>query len=235
MKGRLVETQALVVRLVDRGESDRVVTFLTEDAGLVAVSARGVRKGSKRFGGALEPMHRLVVTLEHPEREIATLAEARVDAMRLRLTAHLESSLVAGFWLRFARALAHPHGTDADLFRVTDGALSLLDEVPDRHADLGPLVPFAMLAAVGYALELERCVSCAKPCPDERPSAVDGRRGGLLCRACGYASIVLPAEARRAVRDAQEGVFSPLAESHREVASRLAQDVAMQHVGHSVR
>jgi DNA repair protein RecO (recombination protein O) len=235
VKGRLVETRALVVRLVDRGESDRVVTFLTEDTGLVAVSARGVRKGSKRFGGALEPMHRLVVTLEHPEREIATLAEARVDAMRLGLTAHLEASLAAGYWLRFARALAHPHGSDADLFRVTDGALALLDDAPDRHADLVPLVPFAMLAAVGYALELDRCVACGKPCPEERPSAVDGRRGGLLCRACGYASIVLPAAVRRSVRAAQEGSFTPLAEADRELAVRLAREVAVQHVGHSVR
>jgi DNA repair protein RecO (recombination protein O) len=235
VKGRLVETPALVVRLVDRGEADRVVTLLTEETGLVAVSARGVRKGSKRFGGALEPMHRLVVTLEHPEREIARLAEARVEAMRLQLTAHLEASLAAGYWLRFARALAHPHGTDADLFRVTDGALALLDDEPTRHADLAPLVPFAMLSSVGYALELERCVACGKPCPEERPSAVDGRRGGLLCRACGYAAIVLPAEVRRAVRDAQDGAFAPLAQEHRELAARLAQEVAMQHVGHSVR
>ena len=235
MKGRLVETPALVVRLVDRGEADRVVTFLTAGAGLVAVSARGVRKGSKRFGGALEPMHRLVVTLEHPEREIATLAEARVDAMRLRLTAHLEASLAAGFWLRFARALAHPHGDDDELFRVTDGALALLDEEPERHGDLTPLVPFAMLASVGYALELERCVGCGKPCPEGRPSAVDGRRGGLLCRACGYASVVLSADLRRAVAGAQEGRFQPLPPDQRELAVRLAQDVAMQHVGHSVR
>jgi DNA repair protein RecO (recombination protein O) len=235
VKGRLVETPALVVRLVDRGEADRVVTLLTAASGLVAVAARGVRRGSKRFGGALEPMHRLVVTLEHPEREIATLAEARVDAMRLRLTAHLEAALAAGFWLRFARALAHPHGDDTDLFRVTDGALTLLDDAPERHGDLAPLVPFALLAAVGYALELERCVACGKPCPEERPSAVDGRRGGLLCRACGYATVVLSAELRRAIAGAQEGRFTPLEPEQRDIAARLSQEVAMQHVGHSVR
>jgi DNA repair protein RecO (recombination protein O) len=234
VKGVLFATPALVVRLVDRGESDRVVTLLTERAGLVAVSARGVRKGSKRFG-SLEPMHRLAVVIEHPEREIARLEEARIDAMRLRVTAHLEASLAAGFWLRLARALAHPHGDDGDLFRITDRALALLDEDPERHADLSPLVPFAMLAAVGYALELECCVVCGKECPEDRAAAVDARRGGLLCRACGFASLVLPAAARRAIRRAQDGTMEPLGREDAELARRLAQDVVAQHIGHTVR
>jgi DNA repair protein RecO (recombination protein O) len=235
VRGRLAETPALVVRLVDRGESDRLVTLLTENSGLVSVSARGVRKGSKRYGGVLEPMHRLVVTVEHPEREIARLEEARVDAMRLRITEHLEASLAAGFWLRFARVLAHPHGDDRALFRVLDGALDLLDATPVAAGNLEHLVPFAMLAAVGYALELDACVSCGKPCPSERPSGVDGRRGGLLCRACGYASTVLTASQRATVREAQAGAFVETSTDDRVVFARLAQDVVVQHVGRTVR
>ena len=235
MKGRLVESAALVVRLVDSGEADRVVTLLTEKSGLVAVSARGVRKGSKRYGGVLEPMHRLHLTVEHPEREIARLEEARVDAMRLAITGHLEASLCAGYWLRFARALAHPHGDDGALFRVTDGALALLDANPLDYARLEHLVPFAMLGAAGYAIELDACVSCRKPCPPDRPSGVDGRRGGLLCRACGFASTVLSPELRSVLRQAHAGAFAPLDPSGRELAARLAQDVALQHVGRTVR
>jgi DNA repair protein RecO (recombination protein O) len=235
VRGRLVETPALVVRLVDRGEADRLITLLTERTGLVSVSARGVRKGSKRYGGVLEPMHRLVITLEHPEREIARLEEARVDAMRLRITENLEASLAAGYWLRFARVLAHPHGDDHALFRVLDGVLELLEGQPTSAGNLEHLVPFAMLAAVGYAIELESCISCGKPCPPERPSGVDGRRGGLLCRACGYASTVLTAAHREVLREAQRGVFLEVTGDDRALLARLAQDVVVQHLGRSVR
>jgi DNA repair protein RecO (recombination protein O) len=235
VRGRLVETSALVVRLVDSGEADRVITLLTETSGLVAVSARGVRKGSKRYGGVLEPMHRLHVTLEHPERDIARLEEARVDAMRLAITANLEASLCAGYWLRFARALAHPHGDEGALFRVTDGALAMLDENASEAARLEHLVPFAMLASVGYALELGACVSCGKPCPGDRPSAVDGRRGGLLCRSCGFARTVLSPDLREVLRGAHAGAFGHVDDAQREIAAALAQDVVLQHVGRSVR
>ncbi len=236
MRGEFTETAGLVVRLVDTGESSRLVTLLTEKKGLIAVSARGVRKGSKSFGGILEPMHRLVLTLEHAERDIARLHEARVDALRLAITGDLDASLCAGYWLRFARSIAHPHGDDAALFRVVDGALDLLNESPPDHRRLEHLVPFAMLAAVGYSLELDQCISCGKACPPERSSAVDGRRGGLLCRTCGHAPMVISGDLRHALREAQGGVFVPLPNAqHRASAASLAQEVVLQHVGRSIR
>jgi DNA repair protein RecO (recombination protein O) len=62
-----------------------------------------------------------------------------------------------------------------------------------------------MLTAVGYSLDLERCVACSRPCPPQKVACVDPARGGLVCRACGGASsVVLPA-VRRAARELVEG------------------------------
>ena len=49
---RLV-TPAIVLRTVDYGEADRVVTLFTRDAGKLSALARGARKSVKRFGAAL--------------------------------------------------------------------------------------------------------------------------------------------------------------------------------------
>ena len=48
-----VHTRAVLLRQVDTGESDRVVTLLTEELGKVSAIARGARKSRKRFGAAL--------------------------------------------------------------------------------------------------------------------------------------------------------------------------------------
>ncbi len=235
MSAPSLETKALVVRSVDSREADRIVTLLTERAGLVAVVARGVRNASKRLGGVVEPMHRLAVTITHPEREVATLAEARVDAVRLGIGAHLEATLVAGYWLRFARALAHPHGDDGSLFASTDGALALLEADARRAPEVEHLVPFAMLAASGYALELDACVACGKVCPESRPSGIDGLRGGLVCRGCGAAPRVLSPALRETLRGAQRGSLDALRPDDREAAAGLAQDVLRHHLGRTVR
>ena len=41
-----------------------IVTLFTEELGKIAALARGARKSSRRFAGALEPMHTLRVTLD---------------------------------------------------------------------------------------------------------------------------------------------------------------------------
>ncbi|MBX7197665.1 MAG: DNA repair protein RecO, partial [Sandaracinaceae bacterium] len=43
-------SRAVLLRSVDFGEADRIVTLLTEQHGRVAVMARGARRSQKRFG-----------------------------------------------------------------------------------------------------------------------------------------------------------------------------------------
>src|SRR5262245_33859927 len=48
------QADALVLRAVDYGESDRVVTLFTREHGCVSAMARAARKSKRRFAGALE-------------------------------------------------------------------------------------------------------------------------------------------------------------------------------------
>src|SRR3954447_2279291 len=44
----------LVLRVVDYGDADRVITFLTRERGKLSAFARGARKSQKRFGAGLQ-------------------------------------------------------------------------------------------------------------------------------------------------------------------------------------
>ncbi|HEX7488511.1 MAG TPA: DNA repair protein RecO, partial [Anaeromyxobacteraceae bacterium] len=61
----------VVLRTVDYGESDRVVTLLTAERGKVSAFARAARASRRRFGGALE--HFTLVHAEARERRGAGL------------------------------------------------------------------------------------------------------------------------------------------------------------------
>ena len=52
----LYKTQAIVLKSMNLSESDRLVTFLTEDHGKVKCVAKGARKAKNCFWGSLEPM-----------------------------------------------------------------------------------------------------------------------------------------------------------------------------------
>ena len=50
-----ITTKAIVAGALPYGDSDLVVSFLTEEHGLLKGFAKGARKSQKRFAGCFEP------------------------------------------------------------------------------------------------------------------------------------------------------------------------------------
>jgi hypothetical protein len=55
MSGRTYRVTGITLKGIPLGESDRVVTILTREQGLVRAVAKGSRKPSSKWGGRLEP------------------------------------------------------------------------------------------------------------------------------------------------------------------------------------
>jgi DNA repair protein RecO (recombination protein O) len=201
----VIESDALVVRTVELGESDVIATLVTEQAGKLSAMVRGGRKGSRRVGGALEPLHTIAVRVEDRGAELTTLKEARIVHVRPHLASHLEALDAAGVALRWARHLFPARTVEPEGWRVLVELLDALDALPgDAPAGASrralAKAGLAMLSAVGYGLDFERCVSCGRECPDDRAACVDPARGGLVCRTCGGAPTVLLPDARSVAR-----------------------------------
>jgi DNA repair protein RecO (recombination protein O) len=226
-----IDSDALVVRTVEFGEADVIATLLTEQVGKVSVVVRGARKGSRRVGGALEPVHTIAVLLEDKGGELATLKEARIVCPRARVTASLEALGAAGSALRWARHLFPPRTPEPAGWRVLVELLDVLElgQEPPRkqlaRAGLG------LLAAVGYGLELERCVACGRPCPLGKAACIDAARGGLVCRGCGGASTVLSPEQREGVRALAAGHTSEATADQAETVLELIDRALAAHTG----
>jgi len=204
----LLESDALVVRTVEYGESDIIATLVTEQAGKLSTVVRGARKGSRRAGGALEPLHTIRVLLEDRGTDLTTLKEARVVRVRAGLAANLDALEAAGVALRWARHLFPVRTVEPEGWRVLVELLEVLDSAPEgASASRRQLARagLAMLSAVGYGLDFERCVACGRPCPEGRPAYVDPARGGLVCRSCGGAATVIRPEALAVARALARG------------------------------
>jgi len=52
---RLYRTPAVILKRMDLGEADRIVTFYSRDVGKIRAVARGVRRTTSRSAGHLEP------------------------------------------------------------------------------------------------------------------------------------------------------------------------------------
>lgn len=202
----------MLVRSVSYGESDIIATFFTETEGKLSAIVRGARRSAKRFGGALEPIHELFVTLEDKGKELCVLKEARINHPRSGITADLDAMDAAGRALRWVRHLCPSRTPEPSVWSSLKTLLDVLDARFPPHEHLA-VFGFGLLAGVGYALDLERCVRCGRPCPERRPAFVDAAGGGLVCMTCGGARRTISAELRavalRAQRRERDLVMTP--------------------------
>src|SRR5919204_4307116 len=131
---------AIVLRTVDYGESDRVVTLLSRERGKVSAFARAARASRRRFGGALEPF--TLVRAEARERrgaDLLSLESVSVERGFGGIRADLARIACAGYACDLARELVRDEEPHEELFALVVDYLVRLDAAPARPTALRAL------------------------------------------------------------------------------------------------
>ncbi|MGH9150210.1 MAG: DNA repair protein RecO [Acidimicrobiales bacterium] len=174
----LYRDRGVVLRTMRLGESDRIITLLSEGRGKVRAVAKGVRRTRSRIGGRLEPpAHVALLLWEGRELDTVTQVETidsfraiREDLGRLsRVTPMLEA----------ADQVAQEQEANGALYRMLLGALRAL-AAGDAPVLLGAFF-WKLLALDGAHPVLDRCANCSSGAD---LVAFDLSAGGALCRGC---------------------------------------------------
>ena len=79
MHYRQYKTNGLVIRRIDYGEADRILTLLTPERGKIGAIAKGVRKNKSRLAGSIEFFAESVFTLIEGRGELDVVSSARLE------------------------------------------------------------------------------------------------------------------------------------------------------------
>lgn len=195
-----IHSEAIVLRAVDFGESDRIVHLLAPATGRLTAIAKGARRSRKRFPGTLDFFNHLDVQIERRRpTTMARLEHARLRRTWSSLRAEPTRFALGCYLLEMLDRLA-PEGGASDerrrLFGFALGALDLLEAgAPDVRQRT--LLELRALAAVGLQPELRRCVRCGRPIlrePGGAASSLIGfhvAEGGPCCPGCARADEAL--------------------------------------------
>ena len=229
-----VATEALLLRRVEYGEADLVLTLLTQKLGKVSALARGARKSSKRFGSALEAMHTLALELdERPGAELFTLLEAKLQVPRAKILGSLAAMEAAGKALSWVRRAAPPRTPEEAPYAVLTTLLDRLAAAPGPDACSVALAEagLSLLSAFGWGIDFERCVRCGRRALPGQSASVDALRGGLICRSCGGARLRVSASTRERMARAAAGETSVLTGDEAASALTLVEAALGAHAG----
>src|SRR5512137_2299785 len=124
----LTISSAIILRHVDYGEADRIVTVLTPDHGRLKGFARGARKSRKRFGPALETFTEVRLHWSpRPGGELVSIREAELVRLRIGLRRDLETLALGGYGCEVTEALYDEAVGFAEAFGLLRAFLDHLD------------------------------------------------------------------------------------------------------------
>ncbi len=179
-----LKLRAVVLRTVDHGEADRVVTLLARGHGKLAAFARAARASKRRFGGALEPFTLVQAELSGRGGGDRLLRLDSVSPERAfpSIRGDLARIACAAYAAELARELTRDHEPHDELFDLLVDYLSRLDEAPARPAMLRAF-ELAALAAAGFQPRLDGCARCGALLPEGAVTFAPAD-GGPLCARC---------------------------------------------------
>jgi DNA repair protein RecO (recombination protein O) len=210
---RSAKVRAVVLRTVDYGERDRVVSLLSRERGKLSAFARGARASKRRFGGVLEPFHLLAAEVSERGGDLWGLENASVEQAFGAVRGDLARIACASYAVELASELVRDAEPHEDLFDALVAYLGRLDAAPARPWDLRAF-ELAALRAAGLAPSLDGCARCGETAGDG-PARFDPSQGGVLCAACRPfalpGAVEASAPALQALRRLQagEGVDAP--------------------------
>ena len=186
-----IHREALVLRVLDFGESDRIVHLLVPDSGRLTAIAKGARRSVRRFPGTLDLFHHLRIQVDARRAQaMARLDQATLIRAFPGLRAEAPRFALGCYLLELLDRLAPEGGARGDTRRLFAFALAALDAAARDPLDLRlrTLLELRALDALGLRPELARCVRCGDGlAPAPSGSAQIGfpvGEGGPVCGRC---------------------------------------------------
>ena len=172
--------EGIVLRRIDYGETDRILTVLTLEHGKIGVIARGVRKSQSRLASRTDLFTRSRMQLARGRGELDVLTQAEtVAATPLRSDAR--RAACASLCAELTDRVLESHHADPEIYALVASALTACAD-PERDPRAA-IVWFArrMVDRLGYAPQLLDCVELRAPPPEERGVVQRSRRRAALC------------------------------------------------------
>lgn len=211
---RTYSASAIVLKRIDLGEKDRILTLFTREHGKLSAVAKGSRRPGSKLGGASEPFTYARMFLS-TGRDLDVLTQAEIKESFPNVKREISSVAHGVYLLELVNSFVDQRQPNPDTFDTLLSAMYVLEsgtdpEVTARYFEL------QLLAILGYEPHFEACLRCGREPGKEKVSFSPGL-GGIICSDCGSApsdAITVPAAAASYVKALRRAEPHKLKEMH---------------------
>jgi DNA repair protein RecO len=123
-----IVSEAIVLRRINYGEADRIITFLTPEEGRVTVIAKGVRKANSKLAGSVELFGSSQITYLPGKGNMGTLISARLIKNFGNIVKDLQRTQLGYEVLKLINKSIEDEGEEA----IYDLLASVLESLDDK-------------------------------------------------------------------------------------------------------
>ena len=173
-------TRGLVLRTTEYKETDRILTVLSADHGLLTMKARGVRSNRSKLKGACQLLTYAEFTVGEAHG-FSSITEATAIEMFPELRTDIVLLSLASYFAQLAEVLSQEDAASPALLPLILNALYALAKLKKPQL-VKAATELRLAALAGYLPELSGCCVCGREDPD-RFSIADGTLECAGCRA----------------------------------------------------
>lgn len=178
-----------MLRSMDLGEADRVLTVLTPRLGKLKVVAKGIRRPRSRLGGGLEPFSDVQLVLAIG-RTFDVVTQIAIEDPHLGLRDDLQATAEAWYLVELADRFCEGNADSHAPFVLLAQGLAALDAPQGAvvRESVARWFEMHLLDAMGFRPELSRCIECGAEI-EPTGNAFSPVAGGVLGPECAHASL----------------------------------------------
>ncbi|MCF8051129.1 MAG: DNA repair protein RecO [Desulfobacterales bacterium] len=189
-----LSSPAVLLRRVDHGDYDLILTFFTPSRGRLSAIAKAAKKSAKRFSGVLELFSVLEIVCSYGRgKGLPVLQEAALKQGFAGIRGDLLRTAYASYWAQLISEWAEEGQPVEPLYKLFLHCLDRLDKGQGPPAEVSLLFQIRFLGIAGLAPNFSGCRKCSRPIAAFNATGCffDMTGGTIVCDSCG------PAEGRR--------------------------------------
>lgn len=181
-------TSAILLRRIEFGDYDLIVTLFTQDQGKTSAIAKSAKKSVKRFPGVLEPFSLLNVVLTQGKgKGMPVLNEASLEEPYFKIREDILKTAYASYWSELIYLWMAEGEPQGHLYRLMTHVLRELHRDEIRPEMLSILFQMRFLSLAGFRPNFDHCHACKTGLDQIQCASVvaDFTKGGIVCPTCG--------------------------------------------------
>jgi DNA repair protein RecO len=156
-----VATELIILKRINFGEADRILTVLTKDLGQMSMLAKGVRKTKSKLAGGLELFSVSEVNYIDGKSKIKTVISTRLKSYFKHIVSDVERTMAGYDYMKIVGELSE-HADGSDFFSLLESGLESLNNTTLPVALVDVWFFSKILHVTGSSINLEKPLEKSK-------------------------------------------------------------------------